>query len=101
MNLKKTFFNLLSEKFDITLETFYCAINTLSLSCFCQNSSLSLKIFFFCLLNCESLFLCVCVKDVEANTVRLEEHGQDVLVLEKTLGSARNSADGSSAVHYK
>uniref|UniRef100_A0A8C8E3Z6 Rap guanine nucleotide exchange factor 4a n=1 Tax=Oryzias sinensis TaxID=183150 RepID=A0A8C8E3Z6_9TELE len=41
------------------------------------------------------------LRDVEANTVRLEEHGQDVLVLEKTLGSARNSADGSSAVHYK
>uniref|UniRef100_A0A8C7ZY26 Rap guanine nucleotide exchange factor 4a n=1 Tax=Oryzias sinensis TaxID=183150 RepID=A0A8C7ZY26_9TELE len=36
------------------------------------------------------------LRDVEANTVRLEEHGQDVLVLEKTLGSARNSADGSS-----
>ncbi|XP_037542390.1 rap guanine nucleotide exchange factor 4 isoform X2 [Nematolebias whitei] len=37
------------------------------------------------------------LRDVEANTVRLKEHGQDVLVLEKS----RNSVHGSSASHYK
>uniref|UniRef100_A0A3Q3G9T8 Rap guanine nucleotide exchange factor 4a n=1 Tax=Kryptolebias marmoratus TaxID=37003 RepID=A0A3Q3G9T8_KRYMA len=37
------------------------------------------------------------LRDVEANTVRLKEHGQDVLVLEKS----RNSVHGSSTSHYK
>ncbi|XP_061579495.1 rap guanine nucleotide exchange factor 4 isoform X2 [Cololabis saira] len=41
------------------------------------------------------------LRDVEANTVRLKEHGQDVLVLEKSLGSSRSSIHGSSASHYK
>ncbi|XP_023193405.1 rap guanine nucleotide exchange factor 4 isoform X3 [Xiphophorus maculatus] len=39
------------------------------------------------------------LRDVEANTVRLKEHGQDVLVLEKSL--SRNSVHGSSAAHHK
>lgn len=48
-------------------------------------------------------FLCMCVyvKDVEANTVRLKEHGQDVLVLEKSLSSSRTSGHGASASQYK
>ncbi|XP_028292486.1 rap guanine nucleotide exchange factor 4 isoform X2 [Gouania willdenowi] len=42
------------------------------------------------------------LRDVEANTVRLKEHGQDVLVLEKSLSSTRPSSEqGSSASHYK
>ncbi|KAM9709928.1 rap guanine nucleotide exchange factor 4 isoform 2-T2 [Menidia menidia] len=41
------------------------------------------------------------LRDVEANTVRLKEHGQDVLVLEKSLSSSRTSDPGSSASHYK
>ncbi|XP_054602899.1 rap guanine nucleotide exchange factor 4 isoform X3 [Nothobranchius furzeri] len=41
------------------------------------------------------------LRDVEANTVRLKEHDQDVLVLEKSLNSGRNSIHGSSASHYK
>uniref|UniRef100_A0A3B3VIZ9 Rap guanine nucleotide exchange factor 4 n=1 Tax=Poecilia latipinna TaxID=48699 RepID=A0A3B3VIZ9_9TELE len=41
------------------------------------------------------------LSDVEANTVRLKEHGQDVLVLEKSLSSSRNSVQGSSAAHHK
>uniref|UniRef100_A0A3Q0QSE6 Rap guanine nucleotide exchange factor 4 n=1 Tax=Amphilophus citrinellus TaxID=61819 RepID=A0A3Q0QSE6_AMPCI len=41
------------------------------------------------------------LRDVEANTVRLKEHGQDVLVLEKSLSSSRNSVQGSSSSHYK
>ncbi|XP_007546540.1 rap guanine nucleotide exchange factor 4 isoform X2 [Poecilia formosa] len=41
------------------------------------------------------------LRDVEANTVRLKEHGQDVLVLEKSLSSSRNSVQGSSAAHHK
>uniref|UniRef100_A0A672JIT0 Rap guanine nucleotide exchange factor (GEF) 4 n=1 Tax=Salarias fasciatus TaxID=181472 RepID=A0A672JIT0_SALFA len=41
------------------------------------------------------------LRDVEANTVRLKEHGQDVLVLEKSLSSSRTSVQGSSASHYK
>ncbi|XP_038162563.1 rap guanine nucleotide exchange factor 4 isoform X1 [Cyprinodon tularosa] len=41
------------------------------------------------------------LRDVEANTVRLKEHGQDVLVLEKSLSSSRNSVHGSSAAHHK
>ncbi|XP_043987442.1 rap guanine nucleotide exchange factor 4 isoform X2 [Gambusia affinis] len=41
------------------------------------------------------------LRDLEANTVRLKEHGQDVLVLEKSLSSSRNSVQGSSAAHHK
>uniref|UniRef100_A0AAQ4QM67 Rap guanine nucleotide exchange factor 4 n=1 Tax=Gasterosteus aculeatus aculeatus TaxID=481459 RepID=A0AAQ4QM67_GASAC len=41
------------------------------------------------------------LRDVEANTVRLKEHGQDVLVLEKSLGSSRASTHGASSSHYK
>uniref|UniRef100_A0A668SP31 Rap guanine nucleotide exchange factor (GEF) 4 n=1 Tax=Oreochromis aureus TaxID=47969 RepID=A0A668SP31_OREAU len=41
------------------------------------------------------------LRDVEANTVRLKEHGQDVLVLEKSLSSGRTSVQGSSSSHYK
>ncbi|XP_030641984.1 rap guanine nucleotide exchange factor 4 isoform X2 [Chanos chanos] len=37
------------------------------------------------------------LRDVEANTVRLKEHDQDVLVLEKSTG--RNSTHGGSAPH--
>lgn len=39
-------------------------------------------------------------QDVEANTVRLKEHGQDVLVLEKISTSTQN-ADGSIQSHFK
>uniref|UniRef100_T1JAB1 Rap guanine nucleotide exchange factor 4 n=1 Tax=Strigamia maritima TaxID=126957 RepID=T1JAB1_STRMM len=39
------------------------------------------------------------VRDVEANTVRLKEHGQDVLVLEKIPTSSGHSTDSQS--HYK
>ncbi|XP_047227501.1 rap guanine nucleotide exchange factor 4 isoform X5 [Girardinichthys multiradiatus] len=38
------------------------------------------------------------LRDVEANTVRLKEHGQDVLVLEN---SSQNSVHGFSAAHHK
>ncbi|XP_028992535.1 rap guanine nucleotide exchange factor 4 isoform X2 [Betta splendens] len=41
------------------------------------------------------------LRDVEANTVRLKEHGQDVLVLEKSLSSCRTSNRGASSSHYK
>ncbi|XP_045910801.1 rap guanine nucleotide exchange factor 4 isoform X1 [Micropterus dolomieu] len=41
------------------------------------------------------------LRDVEANTVRLKEHGQDVLVLEKSLSSSRPSSHGPSSSHYK
>ncbi|KAG8000664.1 Rap guanine nucleotide exchange factor 4 [Nibea albiflora] len=41
------------------------------------------------------------LRDVEANTVRLKEHGQDVLVLEKSLSSSRSSSHGASSSHYK
>ncbi|XP_041662862.1 rap guanine nucleotide exchange factor 4 isoform X1 [Cheilinus undulatus] len=41
------------------------------------------------------------LRDVEANTVRLKEHGQDVLVLEKSLSSCRTSSHGVSSSHYK
>ncbi|XP_049905332.1 rap guanine nucleotide exchange factor 4 isoform X1 [Epinephelus moara] len=41
------------------------------------------------------------LRDVEANTVRLKEHGQDVLVLEKSLGSSRTSNHGASSSNYK
>ncbi|XP_034550617.1 rap guanine nucleotide exchange factor 4 isoform X4 [Notolabrus celidotus] len=41
------------------------------------------------------------LRDVEANTVRLKEHGQDVLVLEKSLSSSRTTSHGASSSHYK
>ncbi|XP_054642618.1 rap guanine nucleotide exchange factor 4 isoform X2 [Dunckerocampus dactyliophorus] len=41
------------------------------------------------------------LRDVEANTVRLKEHGQDVLVLEKSLSSSRASIQGTSSSHHK
>ncbi|XP_035031549.2 rap guanine nucleotide exchange factor 4 isoform X3 [Hippoglossus stenolepis] len=41
------------------------------------------------------------LRDVEANTVRLKEHGQDVLVLEKSLSSSQSSVHGASSSHYK
>uniref|UniRef100_A0A4W6FKV5 Rap guanine nucleotide exchange factor 3 n=1 Tax=Lates calcarifer TaxID=8187 RepID=A0A4W6FKV5_LATCA len=37
------------------------------------------------------------LKDVEANTVRLEEHGKTVLVLEKSADSAQQGGAGSSS----
>ena len=40
------------------------------------------------------------LQDVEANTVRLKEHGQDVLVLEK-IPTNTQSADGTVQAHYK
>ncbi|KAK6165706.1 hypothetical protein SNE40_022584 [Patella caerulea] len=40
------------------------------------------------------------LRDVEANTVRLKEHGQDVLVLEKIPTNIK-SQDGSVQSHYK
>ena len=39
-------------------------------------------------------------QDVEANTVRLKEHGQDVLVLEK-ITSSIPAPDGTLQTHYK
>ncbi|XP_036400906.1 rap guanine nucleotide exchange factor 4 isoform X2 [Megalops cyprinoides] len=41
------------------------------------------------------------LRDVEANTVRLKEHDQDVLVLEKSPSNSRNSSHGSTPSHYK
>ncbi|XP_044072692.1 rap guanine nucleotide exchange factor 4 isoform X4 [Siniperca chuatsi] len=41
------------------------------------------------------------LRDVEANTVRLKEHGQDVLVLEKSLSCSRTSSHGASSSQYK
>ncbi|XP_029461658.1 rap guanine nucleotide exchange factor 4 [Rhinatrema bivittatum] len=41
------------------------------------------------------------LRDVEANTVRLKEHDQDVLVLEKIPAGARVSSQGSSHSQYK
>ncbi|XP_076026192.1 rap guanine nucleotide exchange factor 4 isoform X2 [Genypterus blacodes] len=41
------------------------------------------------------------LRDVEANTVRLKEHDQDVLVLEKSLSSNRSSIHGATTSHYK
>lgn len=40
------------------------------------------------------------LRDVEANTVRLKEHGKDVLILEK-IPSNIKSKDGSLSSHYK
>ncbi|XP_072300559.1 rap guanine nucleotide exchange factor 4 [Eucyclogobius newberryi] len=40
------------------------------------------------------------LRDVEANTVRLKEHDQDVLVLEKSLSCSR-SIHGPTPSHYK
>ncbi|XP_065945317.1 rap guanine nucleotide exchange factor 4 isoform X2 [Magallana gigas] len=40
------------------------------------------------------------LRDVEANTVRLKEHGQDVLVLEK-IPTKSQAADGTMQSHYK
>uniref|UniRef100_A0A7N6ARB8 Rap guanine nucleotide exchange factor (GEF) 3 n=1 Tax=Anabas testudineus TaxID=64144 RepID=A0A7N6ARB8_ANATE len=37
------------------------------------------------------------LKDVEANTVRLEEHGKTVLVLEKSAGSAEQGGAGTNS----
>ncbi|KAJ8416864.1 hypothetical protein AAFF_G00327420 [Aldrovandia affinis] len=41
------------------------------------------------------------LRDVEANTVRLKEHEQDVLVLEKSPSPIRNSSHGATPSHYK
>ncbi|KAJ8403333.1 hypothetical protein AAFF_G00351050 [Aldrovandia affinis] len=41
------------------------------------------------------------LRDVEANTVRLKEHDQDVLVLEKSQSSSRSSIHGATPSHYK
>ncbi|KAL4656648.1 rap guanine nucleotide exchange factor 4-like [Arapaima gigas] len=41
------------------------------------------------------------LRDVEANTVRLKEHQQDVLVLEKSPGSSRTSNHSGASTHYK
>lgn len=39
----------------------------------------------------------VAPQDVEANTVRLEEHGKTVLVLEKSAGSAEQGGAGNNS----
>uniref|UniRef100_UPI00398E7EAB rap guanine nucleotide exchange factor 4 n=1 Tax=Pristiophorus japonicus TaxID=55135 RepID=UPI00398E7EAB len=41
------------------------------------------------------------LRDVEANTVRLKEHGQDVLVLQKIPTGSRASNQGSTQTQYK
>ncbi|KAG8432455.1 hypothetical protein GDO86_016917 [Hymenochirus boettgeri] len=41
------------------------------------------------------------LRDVEANTVRLKEHDQDVLVLEKIPAGAQGSAQGNTQSPYK
>ncbi|XP_033880002.3 rap guanine nucleotide exchange factor 4 isoform X1 [Acipenser ruthenus] len=41
------------------------------------------------------------LRDVEANTVRLKEHEQDVLVLEKIPSGSRGSNHGGTATQYK
>ncbi|KAG5852630.1 hypothetical protein ANANG_G00064560 [Anguilla anguilla] len=41
------------------------------------------------------------LRDVEANTVRLKEHEQDVLVLEKSTANTRNSSHGATPSHFK
>ncbi|GFS63661.1 rap guanine nucleotide exchange factor 4 [Trichonephila inaurata madagascariensis] len=40
------------------------------------------------------------IRDVEANTVRLKEHGQDVLLLQKIPTDGRGTTDGTHS-HYK
>uniref|UniRef100_A0A4W3IRK8 Rap guanine nucleotide exchange factor 4 n=1 Tax=Callorhinchus milii TaxID=7868 RepID=A0A4W3IRK8_CALMI len=44
---------------------------------------------------------CHFLRDVEANTVRLKEHEQDVLVLEKIPTCSRASVQGSTQTQYK
>lgn len=41
--------------------------------------------------------LCPVLQDVEANTVRLEEHGKTVLVLEKSVGSTEQGGAGNNS----
>ena len=41
--------------------------------------------------------LCIIMQDVEANTVRLEEHGKVVLVLEKSSGQESPLQGGSGS----
>lgn len=41
------------------------------------------------------------LRDVEANTVRLKEHGRDVLVLEKVSANSSAAHRHSSSSHYK
>jgi Rap guanine nucleotide exchange factor 4 len=41
------------------------------------------------------------LKDVEANTVRLKEHGKEVLVLDKIPINIKNGSDGTSQCSYK
>ncbi|XP_014674517.1 PREDICTED: rap guanine nucleotide exchange factor 4-like [Priapulus caudatus] len=41
------------------------------------------------------------LRDVEANTVRLKEHGQDVLILEKIAAGGGGGGGGGSQPHYK
>lgn len=43
----------------------------------------------------------LCLQDVEANTVRLKEHDQDVLVLEKVPAGSRASNQGNSQPQQK
>lgn len=41
------------------------------------------------------------LKDVEANTVRLKEHGKEVLVLDKIPFNTKNDVDGTVQCSYK
>ena len=41
------------------------------------------------------------LKDVEANTVRLKEHGKEVLVLDKIPFNTKNDVDGTAQCSYK
>ena len=41
------------------------------------------------------------LRDVEANTVRLKEHGRDVLVLEKVSTNPSAAHRHSASSHYK
>lgn len=41
------------------------------------------------------------LRDVEANTVRLKEHGRDVLVLEKVSANPSAAHRHSASSHYK
>lgn len=43
------------------------------------------------------MFVYLVLQDVEANTVRLEEHGKTVLVLEKSAGLAEQGGAGNSS----